>query len=96
MGNKIPRIKQYTHNGVDIVKNYKWTLKTIPKIWTDGNHLFVIDYTTRNVAMLSVNSCFAGESSGFRLEYYPENRYSEDIGTFFYIKKDKEFLFTQW
>ena len=92
----IPRVEKFTYQGEAIVSNYKWQPKGVPHMWTDGDNLLIIDKETRNVGLLSACSCFAGQCSGFRLEYHPPDRYTEDIGTFFYDKKKKQFMLIQW
>jgi len=86
-----------TWDGIKLIKKGKWIHTNVPKMWTDGNNLYVIDPDSRHVLFLSSCSCWVGESSGFRLEYHNQkDPHSNDIGTFFYIPKKKAWTFAQW
>jgi hypothetical protein len=85
------------HEGVSIIKKGKWLLTPIPRMWTDGFDLYVIDSESKHVLQLTSCMCGVGESFGFRLEYFnKKDIFTNDIGTFFYVPKKKAWVFTQW
>jgi hypothetical protein len=85
------------HNGVTIIKKGKWLFTPIPRMWTDGMDLYVIDSESKHVLQLTSCGCGVGKAYGFRLEYHnKKDLHSNDIGTFFYVPDKKAWMFTQW
>jgi hypothetical protein len=94
-------IDRYTgdleYEGETLIKKGKWVPEVIPKMWTDGFDLYIIDAESRHVLRFTSCGCGVGENYGFRLEYFNKKDFhSSDIGTFFYVPSKKNWVFTNW